>query len=359
MFLRALAVITIMYDEVYQKHSPWFSHPENPRRLQIALRGIQENLPTRKYRIEKPDKAEWELIEEVHVKGYVEYIKRLSDKAPAEVDPDTYISKGTLDAALHAIGGLIKSVHMYIHGKGSLFLGLVRPPGHHAGKAGKAFGAPTQGFCIFNNIAVACKYLLDRVKLTKRICIIDFDVHHGNGTQEIFIDDPRVLHIDFHQDPRTLYPGTGFPEDIGIGEAEGTKINIILPPLAGDDIYSDAIEFAINIIEQFKPSVILFSAGFDAYNNDGLSNLKITTNIFHKLSYSIIKELRPLLIIASLEGGYSEGLRRGLPAYIKGLLLMDLGDLKEPSTRSFSRTIARYRESKERLKRILRDYWSI
>jgi len=357
--LRTLSKISIIYDGVYQEHKPWFTHPENPRRLQIALNGIREYLPEMLYSMEKPDKAEWEVIEEVHVKGYVEYIKKLSTKAPAEVDPDTYVSKGTLNAALHAIGGLLKSINMYIRGKGNLFLGLVRPPGHHAGKAGKALGAPTQGFCIFNNIAIVCKYIVDKVKLARRICIIDFDVHHGNGTQEIFFEDYRVLHVDFHQDPRTLYPGTGFPEDIGLGEAEGTKINIILPPMTGDDIYEDALDFAINIIEQFKPSIILFSAGFDAYINDGLADLRLTTNTFYKIGYRIVKELKPILIIASLEGGYTDGLNKGLPAFIKGLLSVDLNELEERKNQSLSRTIARYREGMLKLKRILREYWSI
>lgn len=351
--------VLIVYDDVFLEHEPWMPHPENPNRLRIALKGLEEYglLGTKYTVIAKPFEVGIELVRKVHVKGYVDYILRLSEKAPAEVDPDTYVSKGTLRAALNAIGALLVIYKEYRDKGIRRGFALVRPPGHHAGKAGKALGAPTQGFCIFNNVAILSRYLLDEGY--SRIAIIDIDVHHGNGTQEIFWDDPRILHIDFHQDPSTLYPRTGFPEDVGGGEGEGSKINIVLPMMSGDDLYVEALDLAITILEQFKPQVIVFSAGFDAYINDGLADIRATSNTFYEIPYRIIRELKPALIIASLEGGYTSGLKQGVPAFTAALAERTdpVGDNPTRTLRSSTRS--RFREYMETLKRILREYWDI
>ncbi len=349
----------IVYDNIFLEHKPWFPHPENPNRLKIALKGLEEHgiLNNRYVSIVKPSKGDLDLVYKVHVKGYVDYVLRLSRKAPAEIDPDTYVSEKTLEVALYAIGALIRIHNEYLDKGVSAGVALVRPPGHHAGKAGKALGAPTQGFCIFNNIAILAKYLLD--KWYRRIAIIDIDVHHGNGTQEIFWTEPRVLHIDFHQDPLTLYPGTGFPEDIGEGEGEGTKVNIVLPINSGDDLYLDALELAIAILEQFKPQVILFSAGFDAYVDDGLADMRITSNAFYEIPNRIIRELKPPLTIASLEGGYSRGLSRGLPAFVATMIGIDNPVIDEPTRTLRSTTRSRFHEYMRTLRRVLREYWDI
>ncbi len=346
----------LVYSDVYLKHEPWFHHPENPLRLKILFKGLEKYGLTDYIEVLEPEPADWSSIYKVHVEGYVNYVRRLGEHAPTEIDPDTYVSKGTIESILYSIGGLLKAYREYKNGRGRRFFVLTRPPGHHAGRAGKAMGAPTQGFCIFNNIAILAAHLLDEGY--EKIAIIDFDVHHGNGTQEIFYNEPRVLHIDFHQDPRTLYPGTGYPEDLGSGKAIGTKVNLIFPRHGGDDLYEDFLEIALTILKQFKPQVILYSAGFDAYFMDGLADMKAGSKTFHLMASKIIEELKPELIIASLEGGYSVGLEKGAPAFIAGLL-----GIEDPVGESYKSSI-RVRDYFEKkiyypTRRILNEYWDI
>ncbi len=350
--------LAVIYDEVYLEHKPWFPHPENPRRLEIAVKYLREYglLGNDKVSVVKPWKASLDLVHKVHVKGYVDYVLRLSRNPPAEIDPDTYISENTLEVALYAIGGLIKAYELYVNEGVNKSIALVRPPGHHAGKAGRAMGAPTQGFCVFNNIAILASYMLE--KGYDRIAIIDFDVHHGNGTQEIFWKEPRILHIDLHQDPLTLYPGTGFPEDVGGGRAEGTKINIVLPMGSGDDVYTEAIDLAITVLEQYKPQAILFSAGFDAYVGDGLADIRISANSFYNIGKRILEELKPSLVIATLEGGYSRGLSRGLPAFTSALLGVE-NVVEDEYIGSRATVKSRFREYMYSLRKILKNYWSL
>lgn len=350
--------LAIIYDDIYLEHKPWYPHPENPRRLEIAVKYLKDyNLWSNgNVRIARPWKASLDLVYRVHVKGYVDYIVRLSRSPPAEVDPDTYVSEKTLEASLYAIGGLIRAYELYVNEGVDRSIALVRPPGHHAGKAGKAMGAPTQGFCIFNNIAILASYMLE--KGYNRIAIVDIDVHHGNGTQEIFWKEPRVLHIDLHQDPLTLYPGTGFPEDIGGGEAKGTKINIVLPMGSGDDVFSEAVDLAITILEQYRPQAILFSAGFDAYVGDGLADIRVTANSFYNIGKRILEELKPNLVIATLEGGYSKGLSRGLPAFTSALLGEE-NVVEDEYIGSRTTVKSRFKEYMNSLKQILREYWSL
>ncbi len=346
----------LVYSDVYLKHEPWYNHPENPLRLKILFKGLEKYGLTEYYEIIEPEPGEWELVYHVHVEGYIDYVRRLGEHAPTEIDPDTYVSKGTLDSILYSIGGLVKAYKEYRSGRGTRFFVLTRPPGHHVGRAGKAMGAPTQGFCIVNNIAVLAAYLLSEGY--ERIAIIDFDVHHGNGTQEIFYRDPRVLHIDFHQDPRTLYPGTGFPEDLGSGRAEGTKINFIFPRHSGDDLYEEFLELAIIILKRFNPQVILHSAGFDAYFMDGLADMKTGSRTFYLMARRIIDELKPGLVIASLEGGYSVGLEKGVPAFIAGLI-----GLEDPVRETYKSSIRVkdyfYKRIYYHTRELLNKYWNI
>ncbi len=346
----------LVYSDVYLRHEPWYRHPENPLRLKILFNGLEKYGLKEYYDIIEPEPGDWSLAYKVHVEGYINYVRRLGEHAPTEIDPDTYVSKGTLDSILYSIGGLVKAYKEYRNGRGNRFFVLTRPPGHHAGRAGKAMGAPTQGFCIVNNIAVLAAYLLEEGY--ERIAIIDFDVHHGNGTQEIFYREPRVLHIDFHQDPRTIYPGTGFPEDIGSGRAEGTKINFIFPRHGGDDLYEEFLEIAVTILKQFDPQVILYSAGFDAYSMDGLADMKAGSKTFYLMAKRIIDELKPGLVIAALEGGYSVGLERGVPAFIAGLIGVDdpVGEAYKSSIRVRDYF---YKNIYYPTRRLLNEYWDI
>ena len=178
---------------------------------------------------------------------------------------------------------------------------------------------------------------------------IDFDLHHGNGTQDILYRNPHVVHIDIHQDPRTIYPGTGFPWDCGEEDALGTKVNILMPPGSGDDAYDIVIDWIFKYIDatNFRPKYLVYSAGFDAYDGDGLGFIKISSSTYHKLAYKLVNELDIDGVIVVLEGGYNIGLERGAPAFIAGLLSLD--DPVKDDVRECSEAV------KSRIRRMLRE----
>lgn len=246
----------------------------------------------------------------VHSQEYIReiYEAAYSSKTPIFIDPDTYVSRGTIKALNRLAGAITHAVDLALSGVRYTFL-LGRPPGHHAGRNGIALGAPTLGFCIFNTVAVIATLLARRGK----VAVLDFDLHHGNGTQEI-LWNTGILHVDIHQDPATIYPGTGFPWQRG---RNGNLVNILLPPGAGDDIFMDAVNLPLERIAQYDPDYMVVSAGFDSYYND-FTRMRVTWNSYNYLA-SRIRSLG-IPVIASLEGGYSVGLSRGLPAFIKGFI---------------------------------------
>ncbi|MDT7875316.1 MAG: histone deacetylase family protein [Sulfolobaceae archaeon] len=326
-------VIPIIYTDEYLKHQPNGHHVENPDRVKRVLKAL-EGKP-----IIKPIKATEEDPKLIHDENYVELVK-LSSKRGDWIDADTYTNEHTWESALWALGGALTAYEQQ-------GFALVRPPGHHAGISGRAFGAPTLGFCIFNNVA----FPILKLKL-KKVLILDFDVHYGNGTQEIFWENPDVVHIDIHQDPRTLYPGTGFPDMIGGGEAKGTKISILIPPDGGDDLYEELVPIIQSIIDDFKPSVIAYSAGFDAFEDDGLARVRATERTYYNMGL-IGSKFRKYAV---LEGGYSVGLERGSKAFIEGLEGVEREYI---GTRSNDAVKSRFREYLSEERRILRDYWKI
>jgi len=285
------------------EHKPKYWHPENPERLKIVLEVLKElDLPILEA---KPIRKE-ELYS-IHTMDYVEKVESYCKKG-LDIDADTYTSEGTFEAALTAVGALIPYIDDY-----DILFAAIRPPGHHAGKKGKAMLAPTNGFCIFNNAAFLAKKLLERYD---KVGIFDFDLHHGNGTQEIFYYEPKVIHCDIHQHYATIYPGSGTPEQDGGGKAKGTKININLEPGSGDEEYMDAVDFCMEKLSGCD--VVVVSAGFDAYFRDGMSSLKITKKTYEYIGKTLRKNFDKIYIV--LEGGYTEGLRKALPSFLKGLL---------------------------------------
>jgi len=343
-----LPEITVLYTPKFLEHKPPYPHPENPSRLRVALEALKSLGGAR---VVEPHPAALEDLLRVHDADYIEMIQRIVDEGLPLVDNDTYASPGTMSAALAAAGAAVDAVRTA--GKNPA-IALVRPPGHHAGRRGRAMGAATQGFCIFNNVAVAAATLLSSG--CGRVAIVDFDAHHGNGTQEIFYSEPRVLHIDLHEDPVSLYPGTGFPSQLGSGEAEGTKINIVLPPGSADDVYLAAIEeVVVPLLEEFKPEVLLFSAGFDAFEGDGLAHLRAGERAFYELG-RIPRVVGVSRAAAVLEGGYSTGLTRGLPAFASALAGVEAD---WPVKQSREAVLRLAREFLEELKYLLKRYWGI
>lgn len=316
--------ISILYSDVFRLHRPPPStyHPENPTRLDIALSSVKGIYAPQKIVVDSRvgyDVDSLYYITRIHDVEYVELINTLCRAGDTYIDGDTYISRDTCRVAEIAVAASIKSIEMALSRSNALVFALVRPPGHHAGRYGRAMGAPTQGFCIYNNTAAATLYAIDRG--FKPIVVMDIDVHHGNGTQEIFWFEPAVVHIDIHQ--YGIYPGTGYVDDIGGGEARGTKINIPLPPYSGDDDYLYAInEVVIPVIDYVKPRAIVVSAGFDAYKGDGLSEIELTQRFynFYGMLLRALSRKIDVGIAAILEGGYSVGLKEGVQSFIQGFL---------------------------------------
>ncbi|WP_297499329.1 histone deacetylase family protein [Thermococcus sp.] len=311
---------SVIYSPIFLEHKPKNYHPENPRRL---LRAINVLKSTNLWEPIEPEPVPERELLRVHREEYIKLVKEES-RSFTYLDPDTYVSPGTFEASLKAFGASKKAVELALDRKG-LYLALVRPPGHHAGRNGRALGAPTLGFCIFNNSAYAAKVVEEKLG---KVIVIDFDAHHGNGTQEILWDDGKAVHIDLHE--RDIYPMSGYEYEVGGRDAEGTKINIPMPHYAGDDDYIYAWdEIVLPVLAQFKPKLIVISAGFDGFLGENLTTLRLS-EVFFAYAGSTLSRY-PLVVI--FEGGYSVGLDRGLPAFIKGYLS---GEIREiPVTPSY------------------------
>ncbi|WP_430515125.1 histone deacetylase family protein [Pyrococcus woesei] len=332
---------SIFYSKKFNLHRPSEYHPENPKRLEIVLSKVREL--GLEERIEEPNPVEETFVEKIHDRDYINFVKEAVEKGITRLDPDTYVSPGTWSAALLALGAARSAALSALH-YGGLHMALVRPPGHHAGRRGKAMGAPTLGFCIFNNAASAVVTLKEEG--VGKVVVIDFDAHHGNGTQEIFWNDPDVIHIDLHE--RDIYPGSGDVSEVGGSNAYGSKINLPMPHYSGDGDYIYVWdEIVLPIVEEVKPKVIVISAGFDGFKGDGLTTLRLTESFYSYAGATLNKY--PLAFI--LEGGYGVGLDKGFPAFIMGY---EEGKAK-------AREEPRYETLKlaEEVKDILSPWWSL
>ncbi|ABM80690.1 histone deacetylase family protein [Hyperthermus butylicus] len=312
--------VCMYYDEVFRLHEPPYgSHPESPERLAIALESLAKTgLYTLVHIQPAPRRGlERDRILEVHDPAYVEKVEELAGRGGGYIDPDTYVGKYTILAAHAYTASVLDAVDKLVEGDCNIAIVLGRPPGHHAGRRGVAMGAPTLGFCIFNISALAAKHAANR---GENVLVVDFDLHHGNGTQDILYSDERIVHLDLHQDPSTIYPGTGWPWENGSGRARGTKLNVIVPVDAGDDVYMMLFQRGLELAQavQGSPSLVIVDAGFDAYAGDGFGMLYLTTNTYYELGTTLRRMRTRILVV--LEGGYSIGLRRALPAFIAGLL---------------------------------------
>ena len=265
-------------------------HPENPKRLAYFDKNIKET------KLENGEKY----LNLVYDKNYIELIKKSSEKE-SYLDPDTYTNKYSYEVACFSVASTVLATN-----KNDFSLG--RPPGHHATK-NKAMG-----FCLFNNIAIASNNL---ARQGKKVFIIDFDGHHGNGSQEIFYDTNQVLYLSTHQFP--AFPGTGWVEEIGANEGKGFTINIPMSPYTGDDLFLEILNKLIpSIKEQFKPDFVGVSAGFDAHHSDQLLQLNLTTNAYYEVGKLLSSNFNN--IFACLEGGYNlEFLHKNILDFVNGI----------------------------------------
>ena len=260
----------------------------------------------------------------VHSEWHIANVREVAEGDGGWLDADTAVSVGSYQAALYAAGGVIEATEAVMQGAVDNAFALVRPPGHHA------VSQRAMGFCLFNNIAIAARYALAKHNL-ERIAIIDFDVHHGNGTQESFYHDPQVLYLSTHESP--FYPGTGSIGETGRDEARGTTVNIPLPASCGDNEYLSVFEqIVVPTVRRFDPQLIMVSAGYDAHWADGLAMMQVSVTGFVRM-VRIIKELATELcggkLVLTLEGGYN---LNALASSVKATFDVLLGhtDIEDP-----------------------------
>jgi len=310
-----------LYDDIYLKHLTGSGHPEAPERLTVIVNRLKEKGLYGRLSSLKSSPAPVEWITTVHSREYVERVRQSCREGVKYLDSmDVPISEQSYNAAVAAVGGVISAVDAVIDGEIENAFCAVRPPGHHA-MENKAMG-----FCIFNNIAIAARYIQNKY-LLERVLIVDWDVHHGNGTQAAFYNDPNVLYFSVHQYP--FYPMTGDESERGTGKGMNYNINVPMPAGCGDSEYKEAFE---EILEPaalaFEPEFVLISAGFDAQNGDLLGGMGVTAEGFAELT-RIVKGLAERCcegrVVSILEGGYNlKNLPDAVEAHIR--VLMERGN---------------------------------
>ncbi len=310
----------VISDPAYLEHHPQEWHPECQARLTAVLAGIGRAVPEAALLRLAPRAATLEEIFRCHAPHYVELVRQEVAAGFASLSTgDTYVSRRSYDVALLAAGGAITAVDAVCAGRVRNAFCAVRPPGHHASQASGT------GFCIFNNVAVAARHAQARHGIG-RVLIVDWDVHHGNGTQDIFFDDPSVFFFSSHEWP--LYPGTGSPAEIGEGAGKGATLNCTFPAgTGGAAVIGAYTNVLVPAMEDFKPEFVFISAGFDARKDEPISNLQLADADFGRLT-RIVMEIADRhaggRVVSVLEGGYGlEGLALAAGAHVRQLTIAD------------------------------------
>jgi acetoin utilization deacetylase AcuC-like enzyme len=331
--------VALAYDPEHKQHEVR-RHPERPERVEAVERHLRDSGALLRLEALAPRGATDPELELVHPAEHVERIRRLDASGGGKIDPDTSAVPGSFAAAAGATGGVLSAIDAVARHEADAAFCLSRPPGHHA-TADRAMG-----FCLFNSVAVAAAYARDRHG-ARRLAIVDFDVHHGNGTQDIFWDDPQLLYLSTHQYP--FYPGTGHWSEMGGSDAEGCTVNIPLPAGSGDREYLRCFDLLLlPVIERFQPEMLLVSAGYDAHEDDPLAGMAVSTEAYG----AIMRRLNSIAglvcggrIVATLEGGYDpsdlaasvaasiEALQDPSPAYVEAA----------PASEEFERYLAQLR----------------
>lgn len=335
--------VLLITDDRFDEHD-LAGHPEHAGRLQAIRQQLTADGLLERAMTESAQPVDLEVVHSVHVASYIAQLEKSAQSTSVQMlDPDTYVTPRSFEIALLAAGAVATAADAVLRGRATQAVALVRPPGHHATRA------RAMGFCLINNVAVAARFS-QQVHQVERIAIVDYDVHHGNGTQDIFYEDPSVLYVSTHQSP--LYPGTGSLYETGRAAGEGSTINIPLPPGVGDQGYEQVFQqIILPALERFRPDLILASVGFDAHWADPLANMTLSLQGYHRLAQELIESARTLCagrIIFVTEGGYHlSALSHGW-ANIVRVLLNDtavsdpLGPAPAPS-RDVSRIVAQVR----------------
>jgi len=311
-------VTALVYDERFLSHDTGPNHPESAQRLVAILQSLQQaKLWDALLPLAAP-RADEAWLYAVHDPDYVARLRIACKSGIGYIDcMDSAVCPASFEAALAAAGGGVNAVQAVLNARATNAFCAVRPPGHHCERD------RSLGFCLLNNVAIAAQYLVDHHKL--RPAVVDFDVHHGNGTQHIFEKRPDVFVASVHEHPSYLYPGTGFDWERGTGDGEGATLNVALPPHSGDDEYREAFEGQIlPALDAFKPDFLLLSAGFDAAAKDPLAHQQVTTEGFAWITRALVDAARRLCagrIVSMLEGGYHlPSLADDVAAHVRELL---------------------------------------
>lgn len=289
----------IVTSRIFLEHETG-DHPERPERLEAILRLLERTGRLDDRQVIEPDPADEDTIALVHDRNYIEELREFAARGGGWLDADTIVSPRSYDVARLAVGAAVAAVDLVLRGEEPRAFALVRPPGHHA--------EPDRGmgFCLFNNVAVAAQWALERYGL-ERVAIIDWDVHHGNGTQAAFYRTDRVFFVSLHQWP--LYPGTGRADEVGEGLGYGYTLNIPLPPRSDDRAYVRAFDEAIEPrLRSYRPELLLVSAGYDAHYADPLAAMAATEQGFSVMAERVLRWAREWCagrLVLVLEGGYN------------------------------------------------------
>jgi len=330
----------IVTDKRYMSHTMGEYHPESPERL-VGIYSMLETPEMKgKFVDIPPRRAVSEEILWIHTAPYLKTLAATAGKEYTYLDPDTQTCAHSYEAALLAAGGLCEAVSKVCSGELDNAFALVRPPGHHAERA------RAMGFCLFNNVAVAARYAQQRLQI-ERVLIVDWDLHHGNGTQHSFEEDPSILYFSTHQFP--YYPGTGDFGECGTGKGRGFTLNVPLPMGCGDPEYLAVFEKVLHpVARDFKPELILVSAGFDIYGGDPLGGMRVTPEGFAGLTRSVMDLAGSCCggkAVFTLEGGYNvEGLADSVKCVLiemAGLSKTDVRELASQADPEFMDVIVR------------------
>ncbi len=288
----------LISDRRFLKHFAGRSHPERPERAAVMI-AMAEQLHRAGILALSPREATTAELELCHDPAYVAEVRRSASMPRYDFDPDTHTSPDSYQTALLAAGGVLTAVEAVMDGAADNAFAIVRPPGHHA------LATRAMGFCLFNNVAIAARYL-NRCRGLKRVLVIDWDVHHGNGIQDIFYDSSEVLYFSTHQFP--FYPGTGALDEIGFGAGAGYTVNAPMPATFGDDEYLRIFDDLLApVVRQYRPEFILVSSGFDAHFRDPLGGMRVTEGGFAALARRVKRMAAECCggrMAVALEGGY-------------------------------------------------------